>query len=208
MLRKPSVYVALLVAAAIIVSSSPVICAERDHEDGFFLRLAGGAGPAGTEINVGSEKLKMDGTAADLEIAIGGIVTPNLAVHGTIWGWMISDPDAEANLTGFPVITGTIKGDLSVGGVGAGLTYFIMPINMYLTGSLGLGNLTLEINNISGDTDTGLIFEAAIGKEWFVSDRWAIGFAVGLTYHSFSDPDVDANWDGVSIPIRFSATMN
>jgi hypothetical protein len=209
MLKNPIFRLSLLVSLAILaLGTSPARCAERDHEEGFFLRLAGGAGPAGSEVKVGSEKLKLDGTGVDLEIAIGGIVTPNLAVHGTIWGWMINDPDVEMNLSGLPPLTGTINGDFSLSGAGAGLTYYLMPINIYLTGSLGFGRLSLDLGNISGNSDTGFSMEAAVGKEWFVSDRWGIGVAVGLTYHSLNDPDVSQNWSGVSIPIRFTATLN
>jgi hypothetical protein len=54
----------------------------------------------------------------------------------------------------------------------------------------------------------GMMLEVAAGKEFFVSDRWAIGFAVGLNYHSMPEPDIDEKRSGVSIPIRFSATLN
>jgi hypothetical protein len=54
----------------------------------------------------------------------------------------------------------------------------------------------------------GLALEAAAGKEWFVSNRWGLGIAVGFTYHSLPDGGVDENWRGWSIPIRFSATFN
>jgi hypothetical protein len=198
-----------IVAVAILFAgASPAVCAERDHEEGFFLRLGVGGGPAGSEIKVGSEKIKLDGTGVDLEVAIGGIIVPNLAVHGTIFGWLITDPDAEIDLSGIPPASGTLDGDFSLNSVGVGLTYYVMPINLYLTGTLGFGQLSLDLGSISGDSDTGFSMEAAVGKEWFVSNRWGIGVAVGIIYHSFSDPGVDENWSGISIPIRFSATFN
>ena len=132
---------------------------------------SGGAEPAGRDTEIGPEKIKLDGTGADLEVTIGGIVTPNLAVHGTIWGWMINDPDAEIKLSGLSPLNGTINGDFSLSGVGAGLTYYFMPINIYPTGSLGLGRLSLDLGTISGDSDTGFSLEEAVGKEWFVSDH-------------------------------------
>lgn len=211
-MKNPSPGLCLLVAVAILlIGASPALCAERDHEEGFFLRLAGGAGPAGTEIKVDSDnRLKFDGVGADLEIAIGGIVTSNLAVHGTLWGWIISDPDAEIELLDVIEGSGSVEGDFSLNGIGAGVTYFIMPVNMYLTGSLGFGSLTFDFGGLTLESDTGFSLEAAVGKEWFVSDRWGIGLAVGLTYHTISDqdPDVTANWSGISIPVRFSATFN
>lgn len=208
-MKYPSLFISLILAAAVLVLGVPqAMCAERDHEEGFFLRLSGGAGPAGSEIEVDSDRIKMDGIGADLEVAIGGIVAPNLAVHGTIWGWMITDPDAEIELSGLPPASGTIDGDFSLSAVGAGLTYYFMPVNIYLTGSLGIGQLSFDIGGLTLDSDTGFSLEAAVGKEWFVSDRWGIGVAVGITYHTISDADVDENWSGISIPVRFSATLN
>ena len=55
---------------------------------------------------------------------------------------------------------------------------------------------------------SGFALEAAVGKEWFVSDRWGLGLAVGITYHSFPDEIAGENWSGISIPVRFSATFN
>jgi hypothetical protein len=210
MLKNPSLCITSIILVTILVlSSSPALAAERDHEEGFFLRLAAGAGPAGTEIEVDSDnRFKFDGTGADVEVAIGGIVMPNLAVHGTLWGWLITDPDAEIELFDVGEGSGTVDGDFSLSGIGAGLTYFIMPINMYLTGSVGFGVLSFDFGGLSLESDTGFSLEAALGKEWFVSDRWGIGLAVGITYHSISEPDVDENWSGISIPVRFSATLN
>lgn len=175
----------------------------RDHLDGFFLRLAAGGSPGGTEISDPSGDAELSGVGVDLEIAIGGVVAPNLAVHGTLFGWSIADPDAKVG-----GVSGNINGDLSLGAVGAGVTYFIMPANFYLTGTVGFGSLTLDVGGVSGDSDTGVVLEFAVGKEWFVSDRWGLGAAVGLMYHSIPDGVLDENWSGLNVPIRFSATFN
>jgi hypothetical protein len=182
------------------------LCGARDHEDGFMLRLAlGGAVNAGTKIDVVSEELKMSGTGVDFEMAIGGIVTPNLAIHGTVLAWVVSDPEIE-----FQDQSENAGGALSLAGVGAGMTYFIMPVNIYLTGSAGIGQVSVSDDNISYEFGTGFMIEAVVGKEFFVSDGWGLGFSVGIVYHSvpWDGVDIDENWNGISFPIRFSATMN
>ncbi|MEJ2722253.1 MAG: hypothetical protein P8181_14125 [bacterium] len=178
------------------------VCGDRDHQNGFFLRLALGAGPARSKISSGPQFVKFSGGGADMEIAIGGIVTPNLALHGTLFGWAINDPNGETHLG-----SGDVNGDLTMSALGIGLTYFFMPVNLYLSGSVGVGSLSGG-GNIDGESDTGLALEAVAGKEWFVSKRWGLGVSVGFTYHSFPDGGVDENWKGWSIPIRFSATFN
>ena len=195
--------VALIAAVSVLSLTAPDgVCGERDHENGFFLRLALGGGPAKSRIESGPEFLEFSGTGLDIEIAVGGIVAPNLAVHGTVFGWLISDPDLKSDYGSVQA-----KGDLNLSALGAGLTYYFMPINIYLSGTVGFGQLSGD-GDIDGSTDTGLILEAVAGKEWFVSNRWGLGVAVGFTYHSLPEPDIDPNWKGWSIPIRFSATFN
>ena len=82
---------AMLLAA--MAFALPAQAGDRAHDNGFFLRLSGGGGSASTDLEYGGSKLKLDGTTADLNVAIGAIVARNLALHGTLWGWAISNPD-------------------------------------------------------------------------------------------------------------------
>ena len=209
-MRNPKYHIAQIVAVSLLVlGPSQAVSAEKDHESGFFLRLAIGGEPASTELSDSfGDSVELSGVGTDIEIAIGGIIAPNLALHGTIWGWVITDPDAEVAVGGSAPMSGELSGDLTLSALGGGLTYYFMPINIYLTGSIGFGSMSIDLGGVSGDTDTGLALEAAVGKEWFVSNRWGLGLAVGITYHSFPDPDVDESWSGISIPVRFSATFN
>jgi hypothetical protein len=205
MLRHNSLY--FIVFAAILTSvalTAPAAAGPRDHADGFFLRLSSGVGAAGSKIDAGDASFEFTGTGTDLDIAIGAVVSPNLAVHGTLLGWMITDPDGEMN----GLDLGKADGDLTATGFGGGLTYYLMPANVYLTGSIGVGSLEFDAGNLSGETDSGLILGFALGKEWWVGDKWGLGAALGVIHHSYPDPDVDENWNGTSFTLRFSATMN
>ena len=199
---------ALLLTTALLVSllawSGAAIAGPRDHEDGFFLRLSMGGGTASTALDDGTDRLEMSGSAADLNFAVGAIVSPNFALHGTLLGWSASDPDLEFNGT----TVGEINGDVTATAFGAGLTYFFMPVNMYLSGSLCFGGLELDLGNFSGETDDGLMADVTLGKEWWVGDKWGLGAALGFTWHDFSDSSVDENWTGNSFCLRFTATMN
>ena len=182
---------------------------ERDHSGGFFLRLAAGGGVADTE-NSGLP-LDFSGLGGELDIAIGGVVAENLALHGTVFGWLISDPDVEGEVITSDSkrrsISGTASGDLDMTAVGGGITYYFMPVNIYLSGSVGVGSLNGG-GDISGESDNGFAGMVTAGKEWWVSNRWGLGVAGVFGFHSFPEPGVRENWSGWNLAVMFSATFN
>ena len=187
----------------VLLVSSAQAGQPRTH-DGLFLRLSGGFGVSESNLDQSGGDIELSGIGGDGNFAIGGIVSPNLAINGTLWGWDVSDPDVEIG-----DFSGEANGDLSLGAVGGGVTYYLMPSNVYLSGSLGLGKLSFEDpDGNSGDTDYGLAFDACVGKEWWVGNGWGLGVAGDLNFHSLGDDISSENWQGVSFAIRFSATMN
>ena len=179
----------------------------RTH-DGFFLRLSAGGGTASSKIDdevAGS--IELSGTPTDLNIAIGGMVAPNFALHGTLYGYVMSDPDVDITLPGLGSASGSLNGDATLAAFGGGATYYFMPVNVYLSGTVGFGSLELD-GDVKGETDDGLVIDLSLGKEWWVGNSWGLGLAGGYGYHSFGDPDVDSNWSGSSFVLRFSATLN
>ena len=196
----PSLVLILVLLVATAVSAGP-----RDHEDGFFLRLSAGGGTANSSADDGTDEMELSGTSGDVNFAIGGMISPNLALHATVFGWSISDPTVKMNGTE----VGDLNADVTATGIGAGLTYYFMPANLYLSGSVGSGKMEVDAGGgLDGETDRGLLLDLTIGKEWWVGDKWGLGVAGGLQYHSFNDPDIDEKWSGTSFAIRFTATMN
>jgi hypothetical protein len=175
----------------------------RTH-DGFFLRLSAGSGGANASADTPGGSLELEGTGSgDVNIAIGGAVKPNLILHGTLWGWLISDPDATG-----PFGPGTLVGDVDLSAFGGGLTYYFMPVNIYLSGSAGFGTMTVDSGAIQGETDSGFVTDLTLGKEWWVGGSWGLGVAGGFGYHSIPDGGIDADWTGTSWAVRFTATLN
>lgn len=197
-------YVAPTALALMVALPGPALAGAPRTHDGFFLRLSVGGGGANTELDVPGLETEISGTSGDANIAIGGVVAPNLALHGTLFGWSLSDPDVDIEGIG----SGEIDGDLSMGAIGGGLTYYFMPANIYVSGSAGLGSLSLDAGAIEGDTDSGFVGEIMLGKEWWVGNSWGLGVAGSLGFHSIPDEDIDENWSGNSWSIRFSATLN
>jgi len=188
----------------VLLTATSGLAGPRDHADGFFLRLSGGFGGTSSALEAANNKVEINGAAGDLNLAIGGMVSANLALHGTFFGWSTADPTVKIN--GDEV--GNIDGTVSTGAAGIGLTYYFMPTNLYVSGSIGAGRMSLKVGALEGETDRGLFLNLTLGKEWWVGDKWALGVAGGLQHHQFGDPDSAVDWDGTSFAIRFTASMN
>lgn len=205
----------LLVSAAVCsllsgLAVTPAAGGDARAHDGFFLRLATGFGGASAELSDPTGKVKLSGTGADVNIAVGGIVSPNLAIHGTLWGWALSDPDADITIVGVGSGSGTLNGELTMSAIGVGATYYFMPTNVYMTGSLGTGSLS-GTKDMDGNSKAGFAVDLGLGKEWWVGESWGLGVAGGFNYFRAKDKDiigVNEDWKGPGYSIRFSATFN
>ena len=75
--------------------------APRDHDRGFLLRLSAGGGSASIQADANGNgdvfdpgvEVKFSGPAGDGNFAVGALVAHNFAIHGTFWGWSVTDPD-------------------------------------------------------------------------------------------------------------------
>jgi len=176
----------------------------RTH-DRFFLRMAAGGGWFSNKLNGVGADLEFSGFSGDGDIAIGGMVSPNLALHGTIFGWAAADPDLKLTPGG----SGTAKGTVDMSAFGGGLTYYFMPANVYVSGTLGFGSFSFTPDNgPSTDTGDGLAFELTAGKEWWVGNSWGLGISGAYTFSSVPETGVSDNWKGNAFGVRFSATFN
>ena len=107
---------------------------------------------------------------------------------------------------------GNIPGKYSLGGVGLGATYYFMPINIFISGSVGLSVLRVEIGSLIGiplkfETEAGFGASLLAGKEWWLFDNWALGFAGQLIY-SVVPSDAKDTHRSIVIGIVASLTYN
>ena len=197
------------VASAVLVVSlwtgNALANGEAQTHDGFFLRMATGFGYAQTSAEFAGTKEKFKGGSGAANLAIGGVVATNLALHGTFFGWFSQNPDVTIG-----PISGEYGGDVTSSGIGAGVTYYLMPSNVYLSATLG--GSQLEFNPSGGgttSTDWGFAFDFNLGKEWWVSNNWALGLSGDVGFHDIPDASVNgADWGGYNFAILFSATFN
>lgn len=181
------------------------------QHDGFFLRFHGGVGSGKmVEENVLGSDMTLSGLAGVFRFQIGGTVATNLVLFGEMGAFVISDPEME-----WHTITGTTENvDLSISDIGAGLSYYFMPSNIYLSGTFTLSRDKIEAkeNGITGSTEMGFGMYLSVGKEWWVSADWGLGVA-GFGYFSqTTDKDVSSNQEytvkNTVFGVVFSATYH
>lgn len=205
MSRFTSFAVLVVLTLCVTLLAGSALAGEPRTHDGFFLRLSAGLGGASTEIEVLDTDFEFSGSTGDANIAIGAVVAPNLAIHGTLFGWTSSKPDLDVEGLG----SAEVDGDLTMSAFGGGLTYYFMPVNIYLSGSLGAGTLEIEgDDDLEGESDTGIVGEITLGKEWWLGGSWGLGVAGSFGFHSIPDGEIDENWSGNNWAIRLSATLN
>ncbi|NOY57383.1 MAG: autotransporter outer membrane beta-barrel domain-containing protein [Calditrichaeota bacterium] len=184
----------------------------RQHE-GFFMRFLLGVGQGKVVIeDVEGSDMEITGTPIGARIQIGGSISENLIVFGEIGGANFSEPTVtwkgnESTMTG---------NDVSINDYGVGISYYIMPSNIFLSGSLSLSKDRIKTKNNESETQTeattesGLGFYLSAGKEWWVSDKWALGCAIFAQISNATDkgPTGEYPVKNTVFGIAFSATLD
>jgi hypothetical protein len=178
-----------------LLCKGSVLCQDGIHEhDGFYLRMLLGAGYAElVEKNVLGSDLKFSGTTVPFRFQIGGQVSKNLIAYGEFGFASQTNPKMEwmgrsESSSDFTV---------SVGDLGIGITYYLMPVNIYFSLSLLYSSVQLEYDDTKGeseiDFDNGNGINIIVGKEWWVGTQWALGVAL---YGYYSDMQVQTSIEG------------
>jgi len=181
-----------------------------ERHDGTYLRLYLGPGYLHSSATVQGSNFALKGGAVGFGVAVGGTVAPNLVIYGELAFLNVSDPTLTLDGS-----SGTVNGtSFDHLGVGPGVTYYFMPINLFLSASLLLGRVQVnDKNNDSfGQTDFGASIHLSVGKEWWVSPQWGLGASVqGLlarNHDSGVAPGGDGTFTSTGFVVAFSATYN
>jgi hypothetical protein len=197
-----------IAVALALAFGAPAWAASGVHRhDGFFLRLEPGfaylsSSGDGAFDGVPAE-LTFKGGAGHFGVAVGGAVKENLILAGHLFGTNATDPELDVEGVGD---FDTDDVDFALVGIGPQLTWYVMPANVYLSGTLALTRLTIDGDFADDESDWGIGGRFAIGKEWWVSHNWGLGVAghVALSTNEWNDDDVTTWTTGVT----FSATFN
>lgn len=168
------------------------------HVGGGFTSIKGSDGNGNT--------IKLSGGGPSFTVAVGGAVAPNLALFGNFFLTFATQPQVSSSSYG----NGQATGDALFGGLGAGVVYYFMPANIYLSGAIGAVHFQADDSNskVVYTSATGVGFQALIGKEFWVSDHWGLGAALELMGGSaMKDKDNPAfSWSAGAFNLLFSAT--
>ncbi len=189
---------ALLLALA---APAPAAAQARTH-DGFFLQMDVGVGGMASQVDLGPTELEFSGGAGEFSVAVGGAVSENLILAGHVWATSIEDPTVKIN--GREI--GEADSTLTLSGLGLNITYYLMPANVYLSITPSITTLTAETDGHEADSESGFGLRLALGKEWWVSDNWALGLNGQVAVSR--NEDAGENFDTAWVGIAFSATFN
>lgn len=126
-----------------------------------------------------------DGNEVDLHgpailvSAAGGIsVTPTLTFHGEAWASLTIGPTAERDIGSEVLDTGT---SLTAVGAGPGFTFFLEPMGAFISASVGFSIVQLEVDGIlAGESHLGWGSHLMLGKDWWISPHYSVGFALNF----------------------------
>jgi hypothetical protein len=188
-----------------------------EQHDGFMLRLALGFGASNMIEKfdesagiLGSSEFEYSGFSVTFSLDLGGSPVDDLVIHGRIADFLNASPSVSMDGEDLGEVD-----NLSLAGVlfGVGVTYYFMPINLYITGVVGPSWISVGGSSVDSDGDTlstdvgfGLNFD--IGKEWWVGDNWGLGVAgrlwvTGVEHESSLGP---IQYGFVGGALMFSAT--
>jgi hypothetical protein len=164
------------------VAGAPAIPPGRHAHDGLFLNASVGPAWLWARSRLAAAlpeapETKWSGRGTSLGLSIGYAVTDRLVVFGAFAETQLRDPAGESGLAA-----------VEWSGFGPGLRYYLMPANVFLSGSFLFSKLaryaafTSEGGSsewISGWGGTG---QVSIGKEWWVLND--VGIGVGAEFSS------------------------
>lgn len=179
-----------------------------------FLRFAIGPSYAWAS---GDPNTKLNGGSGGFDLAMGGFVAQNLAIHAD-FGWFdVFDPDFSVD--GQVVDSTSVVFQAST--FRAGASYYFMPVRTYLSLSAGFAAASITSYSYSDTsaqnvtlvgreyTKVGPSFAAEFGKEFELSPQWGMGVAAHyeLLYVPPTDNHAKATVElAQQIGLRFIAT--
>ena len=155
---------------------------------------------------------KDDGFPAfEAALSVGGVVIPNLAIHGGL------DFAVIGNLRGVDDDDNNESPHSNYSHLSLGLTYYIMPANIYIAydiRSLLYGYRYRNVDDKGRVTSEGiqksdgLGYRFVVGKEWFVNSNYGIGIALSYSHTPTKHEDKNVEYPAAGCSICDSSESN
>jgi hypothetical protein len=203
----------VLVLCIVLLTVNSLKAQMRSHRhDGFYFSINMGPVFGSVTNNFGPYKEDMIGTGGQLDIKIGASISRNLIAHATLISNTMEHPTVKlSNSTESQVYNNLVVGEAVVG---VGLTYYVMPYNIFFSGSGGLGNFSTMHNDnkaLNAISNKGFSWQLKMGKEWWISKNWGLGF--GFTFGKTTTKNIPYNsaiekLDSNRFAVLFNATFD
>lgn len=183
----------------------PTTTPHRQEHAGLYARAYLGPAYLSTSGTFDGSDFEIAGAGLALGLSVGYTVRPNLVVYGELFQDVAFGP------------TITIDGasveaeDESAGvvGVGAGVAYWFVPIDVYVAGTLSLSQLSAQSNGeVLGESDVGPGVSLTAGKEWWVGKDVGLGVGVQVFVGRQPEKDEEAAWSTRAFALVGSLTYN
>ncbi len=115
------------------------------------------------------------GYGKEIDLKVGTALSSKFIVHGTLIYYNMSGPDIESD----DDLSVSKSASISEAMFGGGFTYYLNTSDTYISASAGVGgfNFDKEITGYGGTTSLGSAFQLQAGKDWYLSDKYGLGFA-------------------------------
>lgn len=187
--------------------------------DGFMLRATLGFGGGSMTERYRGDVFGTGSTSGDIDYAgggfrlgidVGGALSESLTVHGRLSIGTIDEPSTFIDGADYDTPRGTV---VTTALLGVGLTYTFMPLNLYLTGVVGLAGIGVhdddpDTEDDAGEGSAGPGVDLDVGKEWWVGSELGLGAALRLSFASsnYSRPSYDSDRSYLGAGLLFSLT--
>lgn len=164
----------------------PVARGEADgsrRHDGLLLRLTLGVGGGAVGFDESQDAdAAFSGGGWSASLDLGGALDDDITLFGrarfaALVSPTVSSDDRELGAASDAFATQSM--------LGVGISYYIMPLNLYLDGVLGLAVIASGHDyagaELDYESDIGFGLDLDVGKEWWVSDNWGLGVALRLS---------------------------
>jgi len=190
------------------VKKTKAITKSVETHDGFFLRFLGGGGYLNTtEKDILGSDLRIYGTGGYFSLQIGGAPFNNLILYFETAAVVV--PDADMKWSSY---SGSRSySELALSQYGVGLSYYFMPINIYLSLASIFVFAEIKVGDKKKTTEIGPGINVSLGKEFWVSANWGLGIAFVAHYSKVkSDEGALGKKDVINtyFGVAFSATFN
>lgn len=172
----------------------------RHRHLGFFFRGDLNVGYLSSSSRFGGSDYALFGPTVGIALSAGGAVVENLVVGGEVWTASAPSPTLRVGRAAVPTTSDTSQ---SLTGIGPVITYYFMPINVYVAATPSLARLSLETSGTRAATRLGFGSRIAIGKEWWVHHNLGIGLAGNLLFGVQGDEAISQNAAGNTVRTNF-----